>query len=306
MAEICVVHLVRAINGTAPFARFLASLQSHSAGAEHDLLLLCKGFAEKRLPADWIEIAQIHFGAPRVWQTLFVPDKGFDLVPYFFAAQHLEHRLLCFLNSFSEILDDGWLGKLAAGLAQPGIGIAGATGSWESIHSSQRVPMSVMQTVPEIKQASPARKLARALRRRWHLAQLQRRFPQFPNPHLRSNAFFISRELFLRLRLPRIRHKSDAEGCESGRRSLTRQILALGLEPLVVGRDGRGYRKEQWPASRTFRCGEQENLLVADNRTMQYQEADPATRAWLHTLAWRLETCGSDNDDLRAKLPSPL
>jgi len=54
----------------------------------------------------------------------------------------------------------------------------------------------------------------------------------------------------------------------------------------VAGRDGRVYGSEEWPASRTFRSGEQDNLLVADNRTEQYHAADPTRRGELARFAW--------------------
>jgi hypothetical protein len=54
----------------------------------------------------------------------------------------------------------------------------------------------------------------------------------------------------------------------------------------VVGRDGAAYEPAEWPNSRTFRVDEQENLLVADNRTDEYASADAATRAALRRMAW--------------------
>ena len=53
-----------------------------------------------------------------------------------------------------------------------------------------------------------------------------------------------------------------------------------------MGRDGIGYPREEWALSRTFRSGEQENLLIADNRTDQYANGDEAFRTLLAGLAW--------------------
>ena len=44
--------------------------------------------------------------------------------------------------------------------------------------------------------------------------------------------------------------------------SFTHQILQRGLHPVVVGRDGRAYDIDGWPASATYRAGGQQNLLV--------------------------------------------
>jgi hypothetical protein len=67
---------------------------------------------------------------------------------------------------------------------------------------------------------------------------------------------------------------------------LTTQLTAQGLEVVVVGRDGRGYSANEWPNSKTFRSAEQGNLLVADNRTRQYADADEELKQYLRELAW--------------------
>lgn len=144
------------------------------------------------------------------------------------------------MNTASEILAEDWLRKLAVNLALPNIGLVGATGSYES------------------------------------LTQLDESFPEFPNIHIRSNALTIERELFCEItkRLV-ISDKLDGYQFESGRQSLTRQVIALHREVLVVGRNGRGYSPQWWPTSDTFRQGTQGNLLVADNQTRNF-----ATYPW--------------------------
>ena len=80
--------------------------------------------------------------------------------------------------------------------------------------------------------------------------------------------------------------KMDVLRFESGKQSLTRQTLAKNLKAVVVGRDGKAYETERWYESYTFRSGEQRNLLIADNRTEQYAQADADTKQMLARLAW--------------------
>ena len=75
-------------------------------------------------------------------------------------------------------------------------------------------------------------------------------------------------------------------GFESGRESISRRIASRGLDLIVVGRDGRGFFPDEWSISRTFRTGEQENLLVADNQTRSFTYADKKTRILLSQYAW--------------------
>jgi hypothetical protein len=108
----------------------------------------------------------------------------------------------------------------------------------------------------------------------------------FPNPHLRTNAFALERKLLLSLDWPTNLTRLESVRLEGGTRSLTRQVRERGLEAVVVGRDGVAHPPEQWRQSRTFRSGEQENLLVGDNRTRHYQDGGRLTRYGLAWLAW--------------------
>ena len=249
MPEVCVVHLVWAPLGTVALTRFVASYRARSAGLDHRLVVLFKGFADREETREHVEALD-----GLEYESMFYSRPTFDLPAYSAAADALDASHLCFMNSESVLLADGWLAAMAEQLADPDVGVVGATGSYESPHS-----------------LNPLR------RRRWIA---------FPNPHLRTNAFMLSRDLMRTVQWPEVRTKARAWELESGRRGLTRHAWSRGLHTLVVGRDGHGYPPETWPASRTFRSGEQENLLVADNRTRQWEEGDAAARARLSRLAW--------------------
>lgn len=117
----------------------------------------------------------------------------------------------------------------------------------------------------------------------------------FPNPHIRSNAFVMRRDVFLSLDLPEPQTKMDACLLEAGPRSITRQIRARGLRALICNADDEIWSLDYdppWGAdehpreSCTFRWGGQEKLLVADNRTDAYTQAPPDERAHLERMAW--------------------
>jgi hypothetical protein len=113
-----------------------------------------------------------------------------------------------------------------------------------------------------------------------------RAFPAFPNPHLRTNGFLISRSAMLRLTGGNVWTKTAAFRFESGVHSMTNQLLKMGKRVLIVGRDGEAYEQQRWPQSRTFRIGDQENLLIADNQTDAYDASDASARKRLSAYAW--------------------
>ncbi len=108
----------------------------------------------------------------------------------------------------------------------------------------------------------------------------------FPNVTVRTNAFMMDRKLLLSLELTPLATKSDGNRLEAGPNSLTRQVEARGLKPVVIDRFGKVWHPEDWPASLTFRSGQQEGLIIADNRTHQYAVANAQRRAYLSALNW--------------------
>ena len=177
-------------------------------------------------------------------------EGGSDLHDYRTTIGDVTADAYCFLNCYSEPLCDGWLSKLAAALDDGGI--VGATGSYE-------------KAIPHP-----------------HWEQFE---SAFPNPHIRSNAFMLKRDTALALEW-KCPDKESAWMRECGPNGLTRQVTEkLGLAALMVGRDA-VYSVEDWPTAHVYRCGEQENLLVADNRTCDYQHGSPQWRRKLAKLAW--------------------
>jgi hypothetical protein len=192
-------------------------------------------------------------------ERILTPRPLLDLTAYRHAAEQIDARLLCFLNSYSRPLVDGWLSMLAAPLSRPDVGLAGTGGSCESAYS-----------------AAPF----------WLRRRRRRDFDPFPNPHLRTNGFILERELMLDLDWPVADSKAAAWALESGKRSLSHQVWERELDVLVVGRDGLTYERERWHESATFRSAGQRNLLIEDNRTMQYEQADARMKRTLEQMAW--------------------
>lgn len=251
-----VIYLAWPPLGLGPLERFASSYREHPAGTDHRLVLVLKGAAAGDPFAERCSSLAAELGAEQVR----VPAVGIDLDTYRLVGGQVSADRVCLLNSSSTVLADGWLGALQGALDGSKVGLVGCTGTYESALSAAPRPLQPF---------------------------LRRRYVKFPNPHIRTNAFMLRRDLMLDLDWPhRVGGKRRALELESGARGITRQVRARGLRALVVGRDGRGYPPEQWPVSRTFRSGTQDNLLIADNRTRQYDDAAPDRRAELAGYAW--------------------
>ena len=257
--SLAVVHLVWAPLGPTVLERFISSYRDHEAGVEHRLLVLLNGFAPNQDLTPWtralggVEHEQLRLAQPVL-----------DLAAYREAVERLPAERYVFVNSFSVIRGENWLGALDAQLSAPHVGVVGTAGSWESAYSGAPRP----------------------------LRPFRRGFDPFPNPHIRTNGFAMTRELLRSLEWRAPGTKLQAWELESGRRGLSRQVADHGLAMLVVGRDGIAYPPERWRESETFRSGEQANQLIADNRTEEYARASPRRRVQLERLTWGLRTDG--------------
>ena len=288
MNDICVVHLVRAQNGIAPLKDFLESYKQNPGGIAHDLLILFKGFKnEGQLQEHRLALK------PFKYKELHVPDEGFDITAYFAVPRSFDYKYYCFLNSFSVILDAEWLLKLYQYISKDEVGLVGATGSYQSLYVATD-PNQWKQLIEKVIQKSKYPWLRRYWigRLDWTLRYLvndwrfRSYFDPFPNYHIRSNAFMLRKDVIKKIGCPEIHSKIDAYRCESGKRSITRQVIGLGKKVLVVGRNGKAYEKEDWWKSNTFWQAEQSNLLISDNQTRRYAESTLSEKKYSSHSAW--------------------
>lgn len=297
--DVGIIYLYRFAEGEAPAHRFIGSYLAHPAGRDHDLTVVFKGFPDRGSLA---RAKALFTGVPI--NAVEVDDQGFDVGSYVKAAKLVLNRRLLFLNTFSRILADNWLEHFDRALDRPEVGVVGATGSWAAntagpeatmvflVRRMLGLPAQLHQSVEHVQLDGGNARAGKAGAAKMYLsapfdyAVRYYRFGRFPNPHLRTNAFMMDRARFLALDLPSFKSKSDTYGFESGRRSMTKQILTQGLQPVVIDRHGRAYRIPEWKSSSTFRVGEQENLIIADNRTVNFSEAGPAHRQYLEKLSW--------------------
>jgi hypothetical protein len=307
MPDLALVHLVRKENGPEPFRAFLESYRAADAGADHDLVLLLKGFDTQR---DADEAAELAGGLDA--QRLYVGDDGFDVGAYFTAVDRLEHARVCFVNSFTTVRAPGWLGLLEQALRTENAGIAGATGSWASHLSWFRFNLGlptpyreafpdrhwaqsqVLRLTPDTRRVLAPVWLRHAIGTARALRFFVGRFGPFPAAHVRTNGFIVERELMRSLERTPIRRKYDAFVVEGGHKSLTRQIEELGLRPLLAGADQHVYDVADWARSGVFWQRDQENVLLEDNQTRSYRDSDLDLRRYFATFAWGTEADPTD------------
>ena len=264
---------------------FLSSYSAHRAGRGHTLLIVFNGFGSESELAPYNRLL-----SDFEYTSMFLHDPVQDIDAYFTASENHAFQYYCFLNSYSRILADDWLTKLYDHASDPTVGLVGATGSWESMYTNYRAEC-------DMQKGTWLAKRARALHNhRFKLLRFKWYFRGFPNHHLRTNAFMIPRELIMKLKHRPILNKMDAYRFESGRDGLTGQVLKMHRRVLVVDSEGNGFDIDQWDRSATFKQGNQEKLLIADNQTDRYAAADPASKNRISRDAWKAGDSSSSGE----------
>ncbi len=276
-SRITAFYLARACEGLAPMREFVSSYRRYYAGVDHELIVLFKGFKSARKRQ---QTQALFTGLSFV--PLEIAEGGFDIGSYAYAATKVRTDFLFFLNTFSTVLADNWLEKIYCQAQKNEIGLVGATASYQSLYSPLRARWN---------RARQKSFLARLIKKpllltQWNRATALRRFPPFPNPHVRTNGFMVKRSLFLALSKPRFKDKMDALLFESGPHSLTRQVLLTKKQVCIVDKEGACFTAGEWKESCPFWNKAQKNLLIADNQTRRFDRLPLEKRLALQIKAW--------------------
>jgi hypothetical protein len=278
---LALVYLARGVEeGLASVKCFFDAYNEYTPDCPHDLIVIAKGWENQS------ERNELQALAIRNKATIYsMPDDGLDWAAYMRLAPQLKQDWLCFLNTHSRPRVKGWLRllRVVADSHADNFGAVGATGSLETLLPNVFARSNNYHGIQAVV-IYPVRVILNAYR---YIANICD-FTGFPNPHLRSNAFLVRRDLFIEYcqiqKLPRC--KRDTTKLESGRNGFSAYLLAKGLRLFVTGADGNVYEWKQWINSFTFRTHEQQNLLVGDNQTNDYQTSAAHRKANLEFMTW--------------------
>jgi len=241
-----VFYLHRHSNPVDWLEAFLESIERHPAGRPYALVVLAKGGAGPGANEAIERFAAERPGGLETVQLLELSDYGFDIHAYFTGAAAVQTPLVLFFNSYSRVLGDNWLR------------------SYERAVAALPSPAMVGATA---------------------CYEGLKGVTGFPNQHVRSNAIIVERAFWLSLEPP-APEKLACNRFEAGHNGLSRRIEASGGGLGIITRSGELILPERWPDVAVYRVGNQEELLVADNRTADFALSSYLRRRWLARLAW--------------------
>ncbi len=277
--SVSVVYLSWLPYGIDYLKNFIESYKNHSPGLDHRLVLIFNGVAHSDKLKDFIAYSEQHLEEFQI----FTMNSGQDIEAYFTIADQLTSEYILFLNSFSLFNTGEWL-KVFVDSMSPEMGVVGASGSFQSLYSTVNYE-NAWSWENKLSLHQQFRKYKLLLKNKFYWRFL---IKSFPNPHIRTNAFMVRRSEFISIKRPKLKRKFDAYLFESGKKSLTNQMLKKGFQVALVGKNRQKYLISDWPDSKIFWVNEQENLLVRDNQTDLYEKSDVGYRLKLTKLAWGL------------------
>ena len=128
-SRICVAHLVRRKNGIEPFLRFIQAYTSHPPGIPCDLMIIYKGFPKDGFPRSIAGPWETSPTSPILSRTRDLTSSRIS------RRRNIFRTTISVPNSYSVILHGDWLRNLHTHIQGNNVGVAGATGSWQSIYS---------------------------------------------------------------------------------------------------------------------------------------------------------------------------
>lgn len=322
-SRIGVVYLCRVTEDLQSFVTFVNSYEAFSSNCDHELIIIFKGF-EGDLKDELNQVQPIF--EKLKYRPIYLSDESFDIGAYLSVAKTVHHEYLLFFNSHVAIAADNWLHNLVKTIDKPGVGLVGTTASYESVFSSNCVihtfadlyfkkkfqkDLYVLNYYKWIIEAiDPNNDVVKQYRRYIKssiksffkklfkkdkscleipesIVAQEKLFGRFPNPHIRSNGFIISRELFLEVASGyNLSTKEGTCAFESGPNGFSRNVRALGLKTLLVGKNGVAFDVKDWPKSETFRMDDQGNLMITDNHTRNYDNYSNEERLVHSWFSW--------------------
>jgi len=229
-----------------------------------------------------------------------VPNIGRDIYSYMYISTKSRSDFLMFFNTSSKVCSVDFFSSAMEQLGRHNCGAISATGSSGSIISNKYFLDLARLTESQSFLVGASKSL---------LARVGefgvRACGYRPVPHLRTNAFGISREKFTSLikmvqKVPKSRFESLR--FESGEMGMSSLLRRNGQSILVMDKFGQDYNVNRWLSSRTYCSHGQSSLAVTDNRTAEYHEGDLHMKRKLFIGAW----CNTDYFDLNIKRNSQL
>ena len=263
---------------------FFESYQQYNSGYPHKLVIITRDYADKPEELKIIQDYANKFNA----QIIDTPNIGQDFYAYYVGAKNTDSKYIICLNTHSKIMCDDWIKKVInTKQTYPQMEQIGYSGDWECCISLYNYYNNLL------KQTTKTKNL------KYHFNKNKYRLIDFfnikdkqtsPNIFIRSNAFFINKQLYIDYFEKNLKNKFptdkyQAYKIENGNNCISKYVQKCGYDFCVVGRDGKAYLKSEFPESGTYRTSKQ-NYIIEDKQIRIFNSSSPKIKNILQQNSW--------------------
>jgi N-acetylglucosaminyl-diphospho-decaprenol L-rhamnosyltransferase len=272
--------------------KFLFSYQSHKAGIAHKLFILIKGSEV------FEKINIIRKSIPLNIPIIKLADEGYDLGSFTEFARYCADSHMFILNQHSVILKKNWLKIFNDVMKKTKSDVVGSTASFSSLYE----PYNYTSNKNFFKYSKPylnniSHKLKSVLK--------YYNFPNYPNPHIRTNAILVKTSIWLQyFNSLEIKKKGDTYEAESGVNSFYKFLLKNKKKVSVTRSDGKYVTSHSnWVNFVPFRNSLQNSkLIISDNHTRFYYNSSKNKKIILEEESWRSQYALENNFKLKENI----
>ena len=247
--------------------KFLFSYQKHKAGVAHKLFILIKGSEV------FEKIKIIRKIIPFNITIIKLSDEGYDLGSFTEFARYRANGHMFILNQHSIILKKNWLKIFNDTMKKSKADLVASTASFSSL-------------------SQPSNNKSFFLINMFHNFKSLIKFynfPNYPNPHIRTNALLVKTSIWLQyFDALKVNKKIDAYEAESGVNNFYNFLLKNKKKVAITRSDGKyvtSYLK--WVNFVPFRNSLQSKLIISDNHSRFYHNASNNKKLLLENETWR-------------------
>ena len=263
--------------------KFIKHYKKYKAGIKHNLLICFKNLEKKK-----IKLIQKKY-LTNLEYTLFIdPEKknDFDFGSYLRVAKKYPRSKIFFCNSQSNPIVNKWLYKIDRKFKNKTI--IACFGSYQSLSSN-----SLYRNQSDNYFIFFCKIIY------FHLY-----FKRFPNPHLRSSAFYMKARDFIEYMKDKIisaapiiregdkhsyawyKGKFDIFKMESGRSSLTEYFKKKNYKLFVINSKGDLYSEANWRDSNTYATNDQKYRMFLDKHTTKFSKLTKKQKKNFQKTVW--------------------
>lgn len=265
-SKIIVCYLCSPYASMNAIKNFVKFYKRYKSGIKHNLVICLKNFEKKK-----IKFIQKQYFSNLKYVSFIDTEKknDYDFGSNLRVAKKYPKSKILFLNSESYPITNKWLYKINHKFKKKTI--IASSGSYQSLSYNARFRKKGDNYFVFV----------------YKIIYFLIHFKNFPNPHLRTTAFYITARDFINfMEGKKVSSKFDAHSLESGRSGLSEYFKKRNYKLLVINSKGELFSEPNWRDSNTYAVGNQKFSMIWDKHTKKFSKLTKNQKRKFQLTVW--------------------